>query len=102
MEESTLNPMFFYTAFQHITEQIFVKLDDQSLKNCRTVAKSWQKCIDNRNILLTVIVEKNGGNKTLQLACQKFNTKIVQILIQKPADFDIDWKARDDDSQFCT
>ena len=51
MEESILNPMVFYEAFQHITEQIFEKLGTKSLKNCRKVSKSWQNCVDDQNIL---------------------------------------------------
>ena len=36
------------TRFAHIAEQIFQQLDDKSLTNCREVAKSWQKFIDDR------------------------------------------------------
>ena len=36
------------TRFAHIAEQIFPQLDNKSLANCREVAKSWQKFIDDR------------------------------------------------------
>ena len=36
------------TRFAQIAEQIFHQLDDKSLTNCRLVAKSWQKFIDDR------------------------------------------------------
>ena len=87
--ESPLNPMVFHLRFSHITEQIFENLDSKSLKNCREVSKSWQICIDNRNILWNKMVKKNSGNKAFQLACNKGHTKMAQMLIQKPAWFNI-------------
>ena len=69
--KSTLNPMEFHLRFQHITEQIFEKLDKESLKNCREVSKSWQNFIDNRNILWIKLIKKEEGNKAFQLACIK-------------------------------
>ena len=35
--------------FPHLPEQIFQKLDDESLFKCREVERSWQNIIDNRN-----------------------------------------------------
>ena len=35
--------------FSHIAKQIFEQLDNKSLTNCREVAKSWKKFIDERN-----------------------------------------------------
>ena len=97
MNVPPLNPMVFYPRFQHITEQIFEKLDSKSLKNCRKVSKSWQECIDNQNILWNQIVEKEGGNKTFQLACKNGHSKMVEMLIKKPAKFKIDLNAKDGD-----
>ena len=93
--ESPLNPMVFHLRFSHITEQIFENMDSKSLKNCREVSKSWQICIDNRNILWNKMVKKNSGNKAFQLACNKGHTKMAQMLIQKPAWFNIDLNAKD-------
>ena len=87
--ESPLNPMVFHLRFSHITEQIFENMDSKSLKNCREVSKSWQICIDNRNILWNKMVKKNSGNKAFQLACNKGHTKMAQMLIQKPAWFNV-------------
>ena len=89
--------MVFHKAVHQITIQIFEKLDGNSLKRCREVSKSWKNTIDCYNILWDYIVKKNEANNTLQLAIKKGHTKIVQMLIQKPADFNIDWQARDAD-----
>ena len=80
MELSPLNPMVFYLRFSHISEQIFKKMNKRSLRNSRKVAKSWQNCIDNQNILW----EKSfkDGKKALQLACKKGYTKIAKMIIQ--------------------
>ncbi len=93
--ESPLNPMVFHLRFSHITEQIFENMDSKSLKNCREVSKSWQICIDNRNILWNKMVKKNSGNKAFQLACNKGHTKMAQMLIQKPAFFNINLNGKD-------
>ena len=82
MEKPTLNPMAFYPRFSHISEQIFEKLDNQSLKNCREVSKSYQECIDNQNILWNKIVKKESGNETFQLACKNGHSKMVEMLIR--------------------
>ena len=47
---SFLNPSVFYQGFAHVAEQIFKKLDNKSLTNCREVSKSWRDCIDDRNL----------------------------------------------------
>ena len=90
LEESCLNPMIFYPRFPHIAEQIFEQLDGKSLKNCREVAKLWQECIDDKNLLLIKIVEDIGGNKAFQLARKKGPLKMVEMLIQNAAKFNID------------
>ena len=91
----TLNPMVFYQGFQHITEQIFEKMDEKSLKSCRAVAKSWQNCIDNQNILWKKIARKNGGTKSFQQACKNGHSKMAKMLIQKSTEFDIDVNVKD-------
>ena len=87
---SPLNPMVFYSGFRHITEKIFGQLDKKSLKYCREVGKSWQNCIDNRNILWIKIVEgEEDVNKAFQLACKKSHTKMAKMLIQKSTELNI-------------
>ena len=85
MEKSSLNPMVFYAAFQHITKQIFKSLGEKDLINFREVARSWKNCIDNHNFLWNKIMVENDGNKALQLARKKGHKKMVQMLTQKPA-----------------
>ena len=70
---SPLNPMVFYPRFPHIPEKIFGLLDKKSLKHCREVAKSWQNCIDNRNLLWNKIAEDEGSNEAFQFACKNGN-----------------------------
>ena len=70
LNKQALNPLVFHQGFQHITEQIFENMDDQSLKNCREVANSWQNCIDNQNILWSKIAKKNGGTESFKKACK--------------------------------
>ena len=95
MEESplnqhTLNPMVFHQVYLHITEQIFDKLDNKSLKYCRETSKSWQIVIDNRNILWNKIAKKKGGNETFHLACINDHIKMANMLIQNVTAFEID------------
>ena len=94
MNKQALNPIVFHQGFQHITEQIFEKVDDKSLKNCREVGKSWQNCIDNQNILWKKLTKKNGGTKTFQLACKNGHSKMARLLIQKATEFEVDLNAK--------
>ena len=53
--------------FPHLSEQIFQKLDSESLLKCREVSNSWQNVIDGRNYPWLHIVNiptilKNGNN----------------------------------------
>ena len=41
----------FVPRFSLVATLIFEKLDSESLRNCREVHKSWQKLIDDRNLL---------------------------------------------------
>ena len=88
-EVPPLNPMVFCPRFLHIAEQIFEHLDNKSLKNCRKVSKSWQNCIDNRNILWNKIVDDEDGDKAFQLACKIGHSKIVGMLMRKPLELKI-------------
>ena len=92
MEEWFLNPMVFYQGFQHITEQIFEKMEIKSLQSCREVTTTWQICIDDRNILWNKLVKRRNfdGNLEIQLACQFGHSKMAKILIQKSDELNID------------
>ena len=46
-----------FARFPHIAMQIFEQLDNKSLTNCREVANSWQKFIDERNMSWIRIVD---------------------------------------------
>ena len=78
-----LNPMVFYPRFKHIVEKIFANLDSKSLSNCREIAKSWQECIDNKNLLWLAIVNKIGSNEAFQRACKTGHLKLFVMLFQK-------------------
>ena len=95
-EVPPLNPMVFCPRFLHIAEQIFEHLDNKSLKNCREVAKSWQECIDDRNILWIRIVEAKGGNAAFQSACRNGHSKIAEMLMQNSAEFHIYLNVKDE------
>ena len=69
-------------------------MDDQSLRNCREVAKSWQDCIDNRNILWNKIANKNNGTASFYKACKNGHFKIAKMLIRKAKEFKIDVNAK--------
>ena len=78
-----LNPMMFYARFSHIAEQIFAHLDNKSLSNCREIAKSWQECIDGRNIFWPKIVQKIDAVKAFETACKNGHSKLAEMLLKK-------------------
>ena len=90
-----LNPMVFYERFPHIPEKVFEIMDIESLKKFRKVSKSWQECIDNRDILWNKVSRTKNDAKALQSACEKGHSKMVKVLIQKSAEFNIDLNAKD-------
>ena len=71
---TSLNPMVFYERFQHISEKIIERLDIISLRNCREVSKSWQKCIDQQIISWTRHVDiptiQGNGDTYFHLAAK--------------------------------
>ena len=83
--------MIFHPRFQHITENIFKKLDINVLKNCRQVSTLWRECIDNQKILWT----NDIGNEAFQLAYKNVHLKFVEILIRNSARFNIDLRVVD-------
>ena len=94
MKVPLLNPMGFTPRFPHITDQIIEKLDQNSLKNCREVSKSWQNYVDHRNLLWNEIVEEKGGPTAFRLACEKGHLKMAEMLLMNPAKFNIDLNAK--------
>ena len=89
INQLVLNPMIFHQRFSHISEQIFEKLDEKNLKICREIAKPWQDCIDNKNILWNRIAKKSGWAKTLQSACKNGHFKMAKMLVQKATEYKI-------------
>ena len=77
---SLLNPTVFHPRFTHIVDSIFDNLDDESLKNCREVSKSWQVSIDERGILWIKLFKNKDCNKAFQSSCQNGLLKIAQFL----------------------
>ena len=89
-----LNPLSFYLGFKHISEQIFKKLDVKSLEYCREVSKVWKNCIDNNKILWNTIIEIKGCNEAFQLACKNGLSKLLEMLLQKSYELEIDYNAK--------
>ena len=90
IEMPALNPMLFRQRFQHITEQVFEKLDKKSLRYCREVTKAWQNCIDDCNILWKKIVDEYGVNTAFCLACRNGNEKMAYMLVTELSRFYVD------------
>ena len=82
-----LNPMVFFARFSHITEQIFAHLDNKSLSNCREVKKSWQKFIDENNIVWIRIVNipsvPKNGNTFLHIATRTGQIGITELILSE-------------------
>ena len=81
MDIPILNPLEFYPRFLHVAEQIFEQLDKKSLKNCREVAKSWQQCIDNKNLSWNQIIKIPTvlKNEDTLKVCTKLHTAHEQM-----------------------
>ena len=92
---TTLNPTLFYPRFSHISEQIFVHLDNESLKNCRKVSKTWQECIDDTNVFWNKFVKNKDYNKSFQSSCKNGHSNIAKMLLQKSAKIEIELNAKD-------
>ena len=84
------NPMVFLPRFQHITNQIFDKVDVKTLKNGRLVSKFWNEVIDNQPILWKDYV----GTRAFQLACNNNHSRMVEMLVQNSTRFSIDLNAK--------
>jgi len=78
--------------FPHIAKQIFEKLDNKSLTNCRVVSKSWQEFIDNRKLLWIRIVEiptRKGKSTYLKLAFKTGQINVLKTILEKRRDDEI-------------
>ena len=79
--------------FPHLPEQIFQKLDIESLFKCREVTKSWQNVIDGRNypwlriVNIPTILKK--GNTYLHLAAKTGQIKACKEALIEEKDKNI-------------
>ena len=79
--------------FTHLPEQIFNKLDDESLFKCREVAKSWQEVIDEKNYPWLYIVNiptiLKQGNMYVHLAAETGQIEAFKIAFSEEKDKNI-------------
>ena len=75
----------FCSRILHIAENIFEQLDEKSLSNCREVAKSWQNCIDRRNLVWIRIVNVpkilKDGDTYLHIAAKTGQVKVYNSVL---------------------
>ena len=75
----------FCSRILHIAENIFEQLDEKSLSNCREVAKSWQNCIDRRNLVWIRIVNVpkilQNGDTYLHIAAKTGQVKVYNSIL---------------------
>jgi hypothetical protein len=75
----------FCSRILHIAENIFEQLDEKSLSNCREVAKSWQNCIDRRNLVWIRIVNVpkilQNGDTYLHIAAKTGQIKVYNSIL---------------------
>lgn len=90
----------FISRFPHIVEKILENLDVQSLRNGRQVSKSWQKSIDEKNLLWIQVIKTTkilkNGMTPIHWAFWKGDLKIGRFLVQNSAKLNIDLNERDD------
>ena len=83
----------FCSRILHIAENIFEQLDEKSLSNCREVAKSWQNCIDRRNLVWIRIVNVpkilKNGDTYLHIAAKTGQVKVYNSILT--GDFFEEW-----------
>ena len=73
--------------FPHIAEQIFEKLDNKPLVDCRKVGRSWHKLIDDKNYPWLRIVNIPSIPQTsdtfLHVAARTGQAKIFDIILDE-------------------
>ena len=76
----------FNSRIPHLAEQIFEQLDSKSIRNCREVAKSWQKHIDEKNLpwlrVINVPAVPQNGDTYLHVAAKYGQTEMFEILLE--------------------
>ena len=76
----------FIARMQHVAEQIFDQLDNESINNCREVAKSWKNCIDNKHQTLFRINNipsiLQNGNTLLHIAAKTGLTEVFENILE--------------------
>ena len=63
-------------------------------ENCREVSKGWKNCIENNKILWNTIIETKSCSEAFQLACKNGLSKLLEILLQKSNELEIDYNAK--------
>ena len=80
--------------FPHLLEQIFQKIDDESLVECREVARSWQNIIDERKYLWLRLVDipaiLERGNTYLHLAAQTGQIEAFEMALNEEEDKNVE------------
>ena len=87
-----------FLRFPHLPEQIFKKLDNESLTNSRVVGISWHNFIDNReypwirikNIIDDLKQKCRDGETIFHLACREGHAKIAEVIMKKSAELNVD------------
>ena len=85
-----LNPLDFHPRFQHITENIFKRLDKRSLANCREVGKTWKNVIDSKNLSWILIIEvpsiQKYKNTYLHIAAKTGQLEVLEKIMERGVD----------------
>ena len=85
-----LNPLDFHPRFQHITENIFKRLDKRSLSNCREVGKTWKNTIDSKNLSWILIIEvpsiQKYKNTYLHIAVKTRQLEVFEKMMERGVD----------------
>ena len=102
MEGQYLNPLKFCPGFRHMTEQIFLQLDQKSLANCRNVSKSWLRCVDNKKYSWIQIVKipkiLQNGDTYIHLSAKKGQKEVFEKLLDEEEEKNS--KNQDEDTTF--
>lgn len=85
-EISHLNLLEFSARFLLLTEQIFGKIDNKHLTDCREVIKSWKSCTDKKNFSCLRIVNiprvLQNGNTYLHTVARTGHLKMLEWIIE--------------------
>ena len=88
-----LNPLDFHPRFQHITENIFKRLDKRSLANCSEVGKTWKNVIDSKNLSWILIIEvpsiQKYENTYPHVAAKTGQLEVFEKMMERRVDLNI-------------